>query len=115
MYHKPVCSCSYGLMFACCDAGAPFVEVPHDSESSTGGSGTSLPEDAVLNPVKRPGLGDPTSQHTSHAVDVLVLMYMYCSYSNVVFGCLHLRIHRAWLPFQRGLRTSIKSCEVSRS
>ncbi|KAL0035895.1 hypothetical protein WJX77_006910 [Trebouxia sp. C0004] len=35
--------------------GAPFVEVPHDSESSTGGSATSLPEDAVLNPVKRPG------------------------------------------------------------
>ncbi|KAL0020940.1 hypothetical protein WJX79_002678 [Trebouxia sp. C0005] len=34
--------------------GAPFVEVPHDSESSTGGSASSLPEDAVLNPVKRP-------------------------------------------------------------
>lgn len=35
-------------------AGAALVEVPHDSESSTGGSGsgTSLPEDAVLNPVK---------------------------------------------------------------
>ena len=45
-------------MVACCVAGAPFVEVPHDSESSTGGSATSLPEDAVLNPVKRPGPGD---------------------------------------------------------
>lgn len=35
-------------------AGAALVDVPHDSESSTGGSGsgTSLPEDAVLNPVK---------------------------------------------------------------
>ncbi len=59
-------------MFACCDAGAPFVEVPHDSESSTGGSATSLPEDAVLNPVKRSGLGNPTAQDASHAGDVLV-------------------------------------------
>lgn len=35
-------------------AGAALVDVPHDSESSTGGSGSgkSLPEDAVLNPVK---------------------------------------------------------------
>ena len=40
-------------------AGAALVDVAHDSESSTGGSGSgvSLPEDAVLNPVKpsRPG------------------------------------------------------------
>ena len=37
-------------------AGAPFIEVPHDSESSAGGSAnsaTSLPEDAALNPIKR--------------------------------------------------------------
>ena len=34
--------------------GTAFLEVPHDSESSTGGSGSgeSLPEDAVLNPSK---------------------------------------------------------------
>lgn len=41
-------------------SGAAFIEVPHDSESSTGGSatsGTSLREDAVLNPVKQPSSG----------------------------------------------------------
>ncbi len=87
-------------MFACCDAGAPFVEVPHDSESSTGGSATSLPEDAVLNPVKRPGPGEQTEQHASHAVDLVEIMHVYCSCSNVELGCLHLHIHHAWLPFQ---------------
>ncbi len=86
------------MMFACCVAGAPFVEVPHDSESSTGGSATSLPEDAVLNPAKRPGPGDPTSQRASHAVDMIVMMHICCSRSNV--GFLHDCIRHAWLPFK---------------
>ena len=52
-------------------AGAALVDVPHDSESSTGGSGsgTSLPEDAVLNPVKPSMPGEiPQSQSSEHLV-----------------------------------------------
>ena len=50
-------------------AGAALVEVPHDSESSTGGSGsgTSLPEDAVLNPVKPSMPGEITATSGPHS------------------------------------------------
>ena len=44
-------------------SGAPFVEVAHDSESSTGGSASSLPEDAALNPVKPSAPGEPKQAH----------------------------------------------------
>ncbi len=76
-------------MFACCVAGAPLVEVPHDSESSTGGSATSLPEDAVLNPVKRPGPGDHTAQHASHAVDMIARMHMLFNLGASLLASLH--------------------------
>ena len=50
-------------------AGAALIEVPHDSESSAGGSAasaSSLPEDAVLNPAKRQAIGQ---RHTCIAKD----------------------------------------------
>ena len=49
----------------CMAAGAAFLEVPHDSESSTGGSGSaeSLPEDAALNPAKPSVPGKHLSMH----------------------------------------------------
>lgn len=82
-------------MCACFGAGAPFVEVPHDSESSTGGSASSLPEDAVLNPVKRPEPGDQAAQHAAHAAGILVSVHMHYSCSDVGLGFLHFSIYHA--------------------